>query len=113
MLLQKSVYEYAPTIMLLLIICVFSSLAVIRIIKRERLKKCVVEHVYLDDEKVEKILHYYSYECYLVEYYMCMRDTTTAALHRDFARSLRRALTYAGVQKEVIAEYGNRKDERL
>lgn len=114
MLLQKSVYEYAPVFMLVLVILVFSTLVIMRIIKRARLKKQALSVINFEGLKIDKILHYYSYECYLVEYYMKRQETaSTATLHRDFSRALRRALEYAGVSKDVIAEYGNRKEKRL
>lgn len=114
MLLTESIYEYAPAFMLFLMLTVFSILAVIQLKKRDRLKKRVCSYAKDETPKIERILHYYSYECFLVEYYMKSQATAnTAALHRDFARALRRALVYAGVPKDVISEYGNRKDERL
>lgn len=106
--------EYMPAFMLFSIIGIFSSLAIIEVIKSVRKRKKTGKASKNKDEVyVDKILHYYSYECYLVDYYMNMREVSTAALHRDFARALRRALTYAGIPKEVIADYENRKDVRL
>ena len=110
----NSPVEYMPAFMLFSIIAIFSSLAIIEVIKRDRTRKKVFKEsknkvgVYVD-----RILMYYSYECYLVEYYMKRREVSTAALHRDFARAIRRALVYAGIPKEVIAEYEKRKVVRL
>lgn len=106
--------EYMPAFMLFSIIVIFSSIAMIEVKKRDRIRKKVLNEsknkvgVYVD-----KILLYYSYECYLIEYYMKRREVSTAALHRDFARAIRRALVYAGVPKEVIADCEKRKVERL
>lgn len=113
MLLQKSVYEYAPTIMLLLIFMVYTTLAIMYIIKRDRLKKRAIEREYIEGEKLSKILHYYSYECFLFDYYMSKKETSIACLHRNYACSLRRALTYAGVSNDVITEYEKMEVERL
>ena len=114
MYLGNSTAEYIPAVALCLLFIIFSSLAIIELIKRYRLrKKLFNESKDKVGEYVDRILAYYSYECYLVEYYMRFRETSTAALHRDFARAIRRALVYAGVPKEVIAEYEKRKVIRL
>lgn len=114
MYLGNSTAEYMPAVALSLIFIIFSALAIIEAIKRNRLrKKLFNESKDKVGEYIDKILAYYSYECYLIDYYMRFRETTTAALHRDYARSIRRALVYAGVPKEVIAEYEKRKVVRL
>lgn len=114
MYLSNSSAEYMPAIALLSIFIIFSSLAIIEVIKRDRLrKKLFNESKVKVGEYENKILAYYSYECYLIDYYMRFRETSTAALHRDYARAIRRALVYAGVPKEVIAEYEKRKVVRL
>lgn len=112
MYLSNSSAEYMPAIALLSIFIIFSSLAIIEVIKRDRLRKKLFNESKVG-EYVDKILAYYSYECYLIDYYMRFRETPTAALHRDYARAIRRALVYAGVPKEVIAEYEKRKVVRL
>ena len=114
MYLGNSTVEYMPAVALCSIFIIFSSLAIIEVIKRYRIrKKMFKESKDKVGEYIDRILTYYSYECYLVDYYMRFRETSTAALHRDFVRAIRRALVYAGVPKEVIAEYEKRKVVRL
>lgn len=114
MYLGNSSAEYVPAVALVSIFIIFSSLAIFEAIKRYRLrKKMFNESKDKVGEYIDRILVYYSYECYLIDYYMRFRETTTAALHRDFARAIRRALIYAGVPNDVIAEYEKRKVVRL
>lgn len=110
----NSPVEYMPAFMLFSIIAIFSSLAIIEVIKSDRMrKKAFKESKKKVGVYVDRILMYYSYECYLIDYYTRIRETSTAALHRDFARAIRRALVYAGIPKEVITEYEKRKESRL
>lgn len=114
MYLGNSSADYVPAFALTSIFIIFLTLVIMRKIKRMRVKKQVLDVVNIKGLRIDKMLHYFSYECFLVDYYTkCRAADSLVSLHRNYVTALYRALLYAGVSKDDIEEYENRKEERL